>query len=336
METKTPPRVLLPARMVPSFNVKEAFDRGVERKFLINTWGGLGDQVCAEPAIRFALKAFSKCEISLSTRQPDLFMHLNFKEVFDTRKVQPVSDNYMVFQSIVTPDHLLWEFVSHMISHCVDFPSICMFRCQLPNADKEIQLPDYPVENPLVGRALELGKRAIIIHAGKHWPSKTFPKEYWDEQVRAFQKEGFQTVLIGKEGFEVGSGNVGFVDVNPEGSLDLRNQLSMRDLVCLLKNSHFIFSNDSAPIHIAAAGDAFIGFVASCKHPDYITHWRKGQFGYKTKNFGHDGAWNHFDHSPVQDQEVKAEELPIGLMEKILPDPAEVAQFYRKLREENQ
>jgi hypothetical protein len=334
METKTPPRVVLPARMVPSFNVKEAFDRGVERKFLINTWGGLGDQVCAEPAIRYALKAFPKCEISLATRQPDLFTHLNFKEVFDTRKVNPVHDHYMVFQSIVTPDHLLWEFISHMISHCVDFPSICMFRCQLPNADKEIQLPDYPVENPLVGQVLELGKKALIIHAGKHWPSKTFPKDYWDEQVRAFQREGFQTVLIGKEGFEVGSGNVGFVDVSPEGSIDLRNQLSMRDLVCLLKNSHYLFSNDSAPIHIAAAGDAFIGFVASCKHPDYITHWRKGQFGYKTKNFGLDGAWNHFDHSPVQDQEVKAEELPVGLMEKILPAPHEVASLYRKLREE--
>ena len=70
METKTPPRVVLPARMVPSFNVKEAFDRKVERKFLINTWGGLGDQVCAEPAIRYALKAFPKCEISLASRQP--------------------------------------------------------------------------------------------------------------------------------------------------------------------------------------------------------------------------------------------------------------------------
>ena len=84
METKSPPLVVLPARMVPSFNVKEAFDRKVERKFLINTWGGLGDQVCAEPAIRYALKAFPQCEISLASRQPDLFTHLQFKEVFDT------------------------------------------------------------------------------------------------------------------------------------------------------------------------------------------------------------------------------------------------------------
>jgi hypothetical protein len=41
------------------------------------------------------------------------------------------------------------------------------------------------------------------------------------------------------------------------------------------------------------------------------------------------------DHSPVQDSEVKAEELPAGLMEKILPDPAAVAHFFKKEREEN-
>jgi hypothetical protein len=292
----------------------------------------LGDQVCAEPAIRFALRTFSKCKISLASKQPDLFTHLKFEEVFDTRKVLPVHENYLTFQSIVPPTHLLWEFLSHMISHCVDFPSICMFRCQLPNSEKEIQLPDYPIQNSDVARVVNLKDRAVVIHAGRHWPSKTFPKSYWDEQIEAFKRKGFEVVLIGKEGFEVGSGNVGFVDVNPDGCIDLRNQLSMRDLIALLKNVKFLFSNDSAPIHIAASGDAFIGFVATCKHPDYITHWRKGEFGYKTKNFGRDGVWNHIDYSPAQEEEVKAEDLPAGLMEKILPNPEDVASFYANLR----
>lgn len=329
-----PPMCAVPAFMVPSWNVEKAFQKGVERKLLFRTWGGLGDQVCAEPAIRFALKAFANCEISLASEQPDLFTHLEFKETFDLRKVRPIFENYMTFESIVPPAHLLWEFMSHMLVHCVDFPSICMFRSQLAVRDKEIQLPNYAVENPVVGHALEIAEKTIVVHAGKHWASKTFPKEYWDAQVNSFKNAGFTVVLIGKESQEGASGNVGFVDVNPEGCIDLRNKLSMHDLITLLKNSKYLFSNDSAPIHIAASGDAFIGFVASCKHPDYITHWRKGQFGYKTKNFGRDGIWNHIDYSPVKDSEVKAEELPSGLMEKILPAPDDVAQFFKNLREE--
>src|SRR5690606_12119970 len=123
--------------------------------FLINTWGGLGDQVCAEPAIRFALKAFPKCRISIASEHPALFEHLELAEVFDTKKQMPDWDNYLVFRTIEPPSHLLWEFASHMLTHCVDFPSICMWRLQLPNAEKEIQLPDFPVtENSLIASAL--------------------------------------------------------------------------------------------------------------------------------------------------------------------------------------
>ena len=50
------PKAILPAFNIPSFNVQRAFEAGVKRKFLINTWGGLGDQICAEPAMRFAFK----------------------------------------------------------------------------------------------------------------------------------------------------------------------------------------------------------------------------------------------------------------------------------------
>lgn len=326
---KKPPMCAIPAFMIPSWNVEQAFKKGTQKKFLIKTWGGLGDQVCAEPAIRFALKAFPQCEISLASEAPELFSHLNFKEVFDLRRAVPHFDNYMLFETIVPPTHLMWEFMSHMLSHCVDFPSVCMFRCQLPNSEKEIKLPDYEITSDGVKDVLRLGKKAVVVHAGRHWQSKTFPLGWWESVVAEFKKSGFEVVLVGKTVDE----NVGYVHVSGEGCIDLRDKLLLTDLIALLKGCEFLFSNDSSPIHIAAAGNAFIGFVASCKHPDFITHWRNGQFGHKMKNFGRDGLWNHVDHSPVQNCEVKAEELPEGLIERLLPDPAEVAQFYRELRE---
>ena len=322
-------RIILPGNQVPSFRVQRAFDNGVANKFLINTWGGLGDQICAEPSLRFALKTFKDQSISLASRCPSLYAHLKFAEVFDTRVTLPKWEDYLAFETIQKPDTLLWEFCSHMLTHPVDFTSICMFRCQLPVADREIVLPDFPIENPMVKHVIDLGDRMVVIHAGKHWASKTFPKKWWDDVCDHFTYQGFTPVLIGQEVDE----NVGFVKIDNSVALDLRNQLSIKDFITLLKNCKYLFSNDSSPIHAASAGDAFIGVVASCKHPDFILHWRRGAFKWNAKNYGLDGVWNHIDYSPAQETAVEVESLPDGLMDAILPNPKDVAEDFARRRE---
>jgi ADP-heptose:LPS heptosyltransferase len=325
--------VMVPGHMIPAFCVNAAFQRGKQREFLIHTWGGLGDQICAEPAIRFGMEQMPNVRFSLYSEFPELFSHLNFHEVFDAKKVKPNFENYMVFQSITNPQHLMWQFFSHMLTHCVDFVSLCMWRCQMPIASKQIQLPDFSLENwgvenfLLVNGILRERDRTVIVHAGKHWQSKTFPETWWNSVIHYLKEDGIKVVLIGKKVDE----NVGYVDVFSEGCIDTRDNLSIREWVYLLKNCKYLLTNDSSPIHAAAAGNAFIGYVATCKHPDYITHYRHGTFGWNMKNFGKDGIWNHIDHSPCQEQTVEVERLPDGLLEKILPCPQDVAKYYSEM-----
>lgn len=320
-------QVILPAMQIPSFRVKKAFDDNVQDNFLINTWGGLGDQICAEPAIRYAVENFLDKKISLSSECPELFSHLRFHNVFDTRKVKPELEKYAVFQTITPHTHLNWEFYSHMLTHCVDYVSLCMWRRQLPIAYREIVLPDFKVtesiEEPIRER-----ENTVVLHAGKHWQSKTFPKAWWDEVIKEFIVYGWHVTLIGKEVDD----NVGYVNVNGAQCFDTRDKLSIPEWVSLLKNCKYLLSNDSSPIHAAAAGDAFIGFIASCKHPDFIMHWRNGIFGYNMHNFGLDGAWNHMDENPCQKEKVEIETLPTGLMEKLLPNPKEIVWEYNRRR----
>lgn len=324
------PKAVLPADQFPSFNAHEAVKRGVEKNFLINTWGGLGDQICAEPAIRFGLKNFKGKSFSLASRCPTLFEHLPFEAVFDTREEEPDWSKFLTFQSIHPPDHIIWDFFSQMLVHAVDFPSISMWRSQLPVTDREIVLPDFPISSQ-VGDALhdgDEGYRTIVVHAGRHWPSKTFPKEWWNEVISCLRLARFRVVLIGHEV----DAETGFVNVSPTDCIDLRNRLSIREFIAILKNARFVLSNDSAPIHAAASGDAFICFVASVKHPDLITHWRNGVFGYKMRNLGLDGPWNHLDYSPAQPEGLELRVLPTGLMERVLPRPVEVAQYFQAIR----
>jgi len=318
-------KMVLPADQIPSFNVGKAIKKGNGKKFLIVTWGGLGDQVCAEPVIRYAQKVFKGIEISLASEAPELFSHLEFKEVFDLKRVKPVESNYMVFRSIVDPSNLLWEFFSHCLAHCVDFCSVCMFRLQLPVADKEIKLEADEPDTHWAKALLYNKKKYVVVHAGKHWPSKTFPKEWWDDVLSEIIKYGLTPILIGKDTDD----NRSTVDVNSEGCVDLRNKTSIKELIWLCKNTNVLLTNDSSPLHIAAAGEAHIGFIASCKHPDYITHWRNGQWGWRMKNLGKDGMWNHTDFNPIQEKEVTVEFIEPELMQALLPTPVEVMDYVR-------
>ncbi len=315
----------IPAFMVPSWRTNEAVKKGVEQKLMLRTWGGLGDQICAEPTLRFALKTFKGCEISLASECPALFRHLDFKRVFDLKVEQPIWGDYLTFDTIVPPSHLLWEFMCHMITNCVDFPSLCAFRCQLPIADKSIFL--VPAEKPemINGDYISgyLLKDCVAVHPGRHWQSKTFPKDWWDNVLAEISADGLTPVIIGGDTDD----NRGTVDVDTTGCLDLRGKLSIMQSVDFLQRVKVLITNDSAPLHMAASGNAWIGFIATVKHPDYITHWRGGKWAWRMENLGLGGIWDVLDYCPNKENIVTAENVGDELLRSWLPSPASVSKW---------
>lgn len=309
-------RIVVPAMAIPGFRTSLALQRGVENNILIQTWGGLGDQICAEPTLRYALKTFKGCDITLASECPELFGHLKFKDVVDLRKVQPHWSRYLAFNTIYPIEHMQWQFMSHMITNCVDYPSLCAFRCQLPVADREVCLVP-PGEAKALAQKL-LPKNAVILHPGKHWPSKTFPKDWWDDVITGLAAAGVTPVLIGAN-TKVAGGNQGTVDVNAHNAVDLRNKLSVMESVALLQAGKVLITNDSSPLHMAVSGDAQILYIATCKHPDYITHWRRGVWGYRMKNMGLGGIWDHQDYLPNKTSRIDVDKVPEEMLRSWLP-----------------
>lgn len=311
-------QIVFPGTVIPGFRTQLAVEKGVEKNLLFKTWGGLGDQICAEPTLRHAIKMFKGCDISLATEKPELFRHLKFKRVFDLNQERPVYENYLVFNTIVPPTDIVWQFMSHMLTHCVDFPSLCALRCQLPVAEREVRLePQEPTEK------CDVPKNAVFVHAGRHWPSKTFPKAWWDEVLANLLLEGCTPVLIGGDSDD----NRGTVSVETVGCIDLRNKISINDSIWYLKKAKVLLTNDSAPLHMAAAGEAWIGFVATCKHPDFISHWRRGEWSWRMKNFGLGGVWEIIDNCPNKEQEVTAEFVEESQLKQWLPDAKELSKW---------
>lgn len=319
--------IVMPAMQHPMYRTSLAVQNKVANNLLFRTWGGLGDQICAEPTLRFALKAFKHSDVYLTSEKPELFGHLKFKEVFDEKKVRPNLDNYLLFETITPPDesNLVWQFFSHMLTNCVDFPSLCALRSQLPVKDREIYLTSKKPDLPGI-----LPQKAIFIHAGKHWPSKTFPKDWWDETIYEIKKIGLNPVLIGADTDD----NRGTVDVESAGCVDLRNKLSILETIWLLQRAKVLLTNDSAPLHMAASTDptdpvltgrCHIRYIATCKHPDFITHWRKGLWQFRERNLGLGGIWDIVDSCPNTDQKITADNIDEKTLRSWLPKPEKVA-----------
>jgi hypothetical protein len=316
--------VLVPQAQIPIFRLQQALDKGVERNLIFTTWGGLGDQMCAEPTIRYAFKNFKDCDISLASETPRLFRHLPFKQVFDLRDETPNFDNYLRFETIVdqSAQHLSVQFMSHMLINCVDYPSLHALRLQLPTADKELKLSsDFPshlgndIADKIVG--------GVIVHPGKHWQTKTFPKKFWDKVLSGLLSHGITPIIIGANADD----NRGTVDVDTTDCIDLRNKTTITELVWCCQKALVVLTNDSMPLHAAASGDAWIGYVATAKHPDMITHWRHGQWQWREKNFGKGGVWELVDFCPNKQQEVSCEFVDPEVLQSWLPEPEEMTEW---------
>lgn len=292
--------------------------------------------VCMEPTARYALRKFKDCEISMASEELSLFQHLNFKKTFDLNEISPNYNKYFLFDLITPPDesNMVWLFMSHMLVNCVDFPSMCAFRLQIPVDEKDIRInPPRPNQSPHWQNILEARDHGIIIHPGRHWQSKTFPASFWDRVIAKVLAEGVKPVLIGAEADD----NRGTVDVNAEHCLDLRGKLSISESAWLCINSKVVLTNDSAPLHMAAPGRAWVGYVATVKHPDMITHFRNANamrdlpghniWQWREVNFSKGGAWDVIDFCPNKRHSVEAESVPQEMLESWLPNPFEFAEW---------
>lgn len=324
---KTPldPRgnINIPTMELPSFRFLLSQERRTTKNVLIMSPYALGDCVCAEPTIRYAVKNFKDCEVSLVTPFPILFRHLGLKKVYDTNAAKPDWDKYYVLKSYYGADELQSEFTHNFNMAIGDYISTCVLKGHLPTSDRNIQLHPLQLE--------QMPKRQVVIHAGRHWPSKTFPKQWWDAIVTQLVTSGIKPVLIGAN---LDGGKRGYVDVESFGCEDLRDKLTTMQSVALLQNADVVLTNDSAPYHMAASGNAHIGVFSTVRHFDFIGHWRPDEAGqnhwlYNTHDFAKGTMWANTDTSPARNGS-KYDVIDEETLRSWLPDPREVVEWTLK------
>lgn len=159
-----------------------------QRHLCIQVNGGLGDQICAGPALKYLIGMYPDDEIVIATHWPRILKHLSAEnvQVSEYNKVLLEFDvPYWIRNSLPGPETIQWAIVSHILCHTVDYCSMALLKRTLPMTERTIEfkldLQDYADLFDMAGTN-DL-KDFVAIHPGRHWNTKTFPSEYWQEII---------------------------------------------------------------------------------------------------------------------------------------------------------
>jgi hypothetical protein len=290
------------------------------RHLLLSVNGGLGDQVCAEPAVRYLVEhVYPHDDVHVLTHWPRLFEHLDVP-VHRHGEFVPAADTpYRVMPTLPGPETQQWSVVSNLLCHTVDFCSMALLRRTLTGEDRRQRLVVHAEEAARVRALCPYIADAVLVHAGRHWPSKTFPTAWWQAVVDRLA-EDVPVVLIGQNDETRGTVPV----VSGPGVLDLRDRLSLGELIAAISLSPVLLSNDSAPIHIAGAWDNRIVLIPSCKHPEHVLPWRDGSVWTNATSPHRRLTLDDVNQCPTSEESVLADAAPEDWA-RYLPPPEFVA-----------
>jgi ADP-heptose:LPS heptosyltransferase len=294
------------------------------RNIIIRLSAGMGDQIDSEPVARYVKKLYPEANIYLTTHFPRAFKHLKKYgiEVSSYDDWKGLNDAAIIFENKSKSVGLL----SHPLFHPTDFSAMSMIRRNLPIEEKQIMLEVDAVD---IKNLLELSKNSntnkkkIIVHAGKWWDSKTFPKHWWQKVVDLLS-EKLCVVLIGQTKSE----KQGYVDIDcPKDGLDLRDMTNLGELIALISLCKVTLTNDSSPIHIAGAFDNWIVLIPTCKHPDNTLPYRNSSTRYKTKALYKKLLVDDLDLRHTEFNFDSIDKIPKGaIIEDYIPEPEKVAE----------
>ena len=138
-------------------------------------------------------------------------------------------------------------------THAVDWYLEVLRRLNVPVHHNFNWLP----ENPVTKVALELkwktkGTRWLAVNPGARWPNKIWPSEYYAQMVQQLAATTpYNFAILGDRASAKFAQEISAKA--PDRCLDLTGQTSLREMVEWIRLSEAMITNDTGPMHVAAA-----------------------------------------------------------------------------------
>lgn len=131
---------------------------------------------------------------------------------------------------------------------------------------------EVKIQSLLLGQRVEEKEDFFVIHPSASCPSKRWPQDHFLQLIKLLQEKfKIKIILIGSESEKKFSNQL----ASHEGVVDLRGKLTLKETAALLKRAKLFISNDSGPVHIAAALNTPVISIFGRKNPGLSpARWR--------------------------------------------------------------
>jgi len=140
----------------------------------------------------------------------------------------------------------------HEAQYCLDL----LQHLGINSDDLELLVPmqkdaEQWVNQLFANRQLSSEEKLIVIHPGASDPSKRWPEHRFKELIKKLREHySCKVVMIGANETKQITHNI--LESNFRNIIDLTGQISLSQLISLLKKTDVLISNDSGPVHISA------------------------------------------------------------------------------------
>ena len=237
---------------------------------------GLGDILCAVPAIKMLHKSYNQ-KITVLTYSPELFKNFPYVEVEEIINGQ--------YPEIKEDELFMETFEIHKFIHArTDLTQLhalaCGFQLKPDEMDVEFFADEYI--------PLDLPKNYVVIHPVMNWPSRTWPEKKWQELVDKLNDKNIPVIAIGKTSDEFGTFHIEkpTFNINIKNGVNLINKLDIHQAWHILNMSDAVVTCNSGILILAGSTDTNIIEIGSSFEPFFRSPHRKGSQTYKSSCIG--------------------------------------------------
>ena len=138
--------------------------------------------------------------------------------------------------------------------HAIEWYLEVLRQLNVPVHDRFTWLPSRPEVAKVVRQKWDLnGHRWIVVQPGARWVTKRWPARYFSETILRLERslpEFHFAIMGGRADAEVAAE---VARASPKRCLDLTGQTSLPEMSEWLRGSELVLTNDTGPMHVAAA-----------------------------------------------------------------------------------
>jgi len=125
----------------------------------------------------------------------------------------------------------------------------------------------------LAGRGLAPGAGWMVAHCGASAPSRRYPAGHFGQALKRIGRRAGVVMLTGDASERALTSEVGGMCGAGVPVMDLAGQLSLGELACLIEDAALLLSNNTGPVHLAAALGTPVVDLYALTNPQH-TPWR--------------------------------------------------------------